>query len=280
MKALKHGRIILIVLLVVAAMFTLCACDDSVSLNYGNANAYTVAGSGEIGAIASGGGSDSAAGGNSAANVSISELEIEWINGDISIVGSDTAQTVSFQEEVVAGTVNNDTTMHYYQDANVLRIKYAKSGRTQTGNLKKNLLITVPASLNLWKIDVENVSGKISVACDANKVEVESVSGNADVSGRINRIDVETVSGQVVVNCDANLAELDVETVSGNVLLKQYESMGFRLEYGTISGQYNEGEFAGSVTRQGKFRIFGNGRCDIDIETISGSLTLEKIAAA
>lgn len=260
MKKAKFLKVSALIALIAVICLALCACDGNAELNYQSAEAYSVADSGAV-----------------AANTVVTDLEIDWISGDVIIEASDTATALEFNEVVTEGSVTRDTTLHYLIERNILHIKYAKSGRIKLGNLKKDLHVRVPANYSLLEIEVECTSGAIDVDCDASKIEVESVAGAVDISANAQRIDVESVSGNVSVACNTSLYELDVETVTGNVRLILPQDKGFFLEFDTATGLlYNA--FSAQTTGQGRYYTYRGGGCAIDVDTSTGSLTLEKAA--
>lgn len=303
MKSAKCARSVLIVAVAVISVllvFALSACDvngivgiDGMSdLNYANASAYSVAERVELDA-----------------HSTVSEIEVDWINGNIQVEYLESAAAVDFYEVAEGEEVTEDTTMHYLLDNGVLRIKYAKPGKFKNGNLRKKLYINLPRNLTLSKLDIESVNGNINADCNAGKIDIETVNGNInlkgtatrvevesvngnniiecnagivnvenvngsiEVRGTANSVDIETVNGNVTVACKEILRELDVETVSGNVNLNIAEERGFRLEYETISGKMSS-SFSGQLTMQGRVYVYLGGGAAIDVETVSGSLSL------
>lgn len=305
MKSAKCARSVLIVAVAVISVllvFALCACDENgilgidgmSDLNYANASAYTVADRCELDA-------DSTA--------SVSEIEIDWINGDIQVEYLESAVAVDFYEVAEGEEVTEDTTMHYLLDNGVLRIKYAKPGKFKNGNLRKKLYINLPRNLTLSKLDIESVNGNVNVNCNLGAVDIENYNGNITVAGTATKVDVESFNGNIVVDSNASivdiesgngsievngtvsyidiesangnitaactqaLMELDINNACGNVNLNIAEERGFRLEYETYSGKMSS-SFSGQLTMQGRVYVYLGGGAIIDVETVSGSLSL------
>lgn len=309
MKRVKFTKIAIAVILALLCVTVFCACDglDDLngisSLNYPNASAYTVAESGQV----------------DSAQTPVSEIEVDWVNGNISIVADANVTSVEFRE-VADGAVTEDTTMHYCLENSILRIKFAKSGRIKINNLKKDLFIKVPLNCNLYEIDVENVNGTVDVNCNANKIETETVNGNVAVSATATSVSAESVNGTVDVNCNANKVEvenvngntavkgrilelevenvngtvaleldlavvkMDVETVSGNVTVSVPATKPFRLEYETVSGTLTS-SLPSNLTQRGIHHyyltdnILAGNGCEMSVETVSGRLVLQPLTA-
>lgn len=276
------SKLIITVLMFVTGALMLCACNDIVdgiiSLNYTNESAYTVASEGELSVSAIG-----------------LSIDVEWINGGVTVNVDSTLNGVRFHEVSEGEKPNNANTMRYLYDGNTLRIKYAKSGRTEIGKLKKFLYVSVPA--NVWladvdietkngnviienvnanKIECETVSASVSLNCTAHMVETKSVSGSVSIRGGIADIDVETDSGLTSVFCDTALNRLSVDSVSGDVELGVFEQAGFKLSYDTVSGVFINA-FSERTQRQGKFYVYNSGNSIYEIDTVSGKLTIEEI---
>lgn len=303
MKSVKYTKIASVATVAfvsVLLVFALSACDvngivgiDGMSdLNYANASAYSVAERVELDA-----------------HSTVSEIEVDWINGNIQVEYLESAAAVDFYEVAEGEEVTEDTTMHYLLDNGVLRIKYAKSGKFKNGRLSKKLYINLPRSLTLSKLDIESVNGNIYIDCNASKIDIDNVNGNIDLKGTATRVEVESVNGNNIIECNASivnvenvngsvevrgtansidienvngsitvackesLMSLDVETVSGNVNLNIADTRGFRLEYETISGKMSS-SFSGQLTMQGRVYVYLGGGAAIDVETVSGSLSL------
>ena len=269
---------------VCVACLLLVACDggNSISLIYANANAYTVAN-----------------------DVTLQErfydLDVDWFNGSVILKEGQAGEPLRFFEVADGAEQTRDTTMRYLLDNGTLRIKYAKSGRTALGRLKKHLYIYLPAGFVLNDVEIsgtdcyiklddveanvvecESKSGDIDVKCRAREVEAESLSGNVRIESEALNVDVETLSGYVTVICKSTPRELDIKTTSGNVLLRLSGDTGFRFEYDTISGllvnAFNE-----NTVRYGKYYVYTPNAdapasiCEYEIETVSATLTIEKI---
>lgn len=282
-----YKKLIIACIAVFACAILFCACNaldniaDSVSqLKYSNEELYTVASNGEIKAVPNG-----------------LSIDIEWINGSVYIDVDAEADGISFHEVAEGETLKRDTTLHYLLDGDTLRLKYAKSGKFKIGALKKYLYVTVPAEIWLEKIEVETVSGSafisntisneveidtvsgsINTACTATRVCLDSVSGDISVAGSVRYCEVETVSGRATVAFGGDMQSIEAESVSGDVYLRPAIECGFKLKFDTVSGVFINA-FNEHTVQQGKFFVYGNeNRCYIEVDTVSGKLTIEEVA--
>ncbi len=118
----------------------------------------------------------------------------------------------------------------------------------------------------------ETVSGNISFDGSAKTVDAESMSGEIDIAaGGLERAKLESVSGNAGIACgeaDA-LKQVKIDTVSGDVGVELPVGTGFELSFDTVSGdEKNSVEMTGNV--------HGDGQVDLDVDTLSGNLTLSE----
>lgn len=137
---------------------------------------------------------------------------------------------------------------------------------TVSGNL--NAVIDFAGTLEL-----ETVSGNVTVSGTINEWEADSNSGNITVSGAINKFETESVSGDVLLDCrDGAPNELDVDTTSGEVEFCLPQTADLTLAYETVSGDFNSA-YAMSI-HNGNY-VIGGGRSKWNVETVSGNLTVK-----
>ncbi len=169
------------------------------------------------------------------------------------------------------------------------------SGKVNLGSRK--VVINVPESVasKLFDADVSTVSGSIHVTdISFREFDVESTSGSVHVNGYVDVLTANTVSGSIHVNgtcgnlkCDSVSGSIHVETdemlsgknscntVSGSVHISIPENSGFEFEWETVSGSVNNAFYNGKCGKSGS-QIIGDGRTEIDVATISGSIHLNK----
>ena len=79
------------------------------------------------------------------------------------------------------------------------------------------------------------------------------------------------------ISAEADNVDINSESVSGEINISLIESIsGFTAEYESVSGSF-ECDFAGK-NRDDKF-IYGNGMAEIDVETVSGNISVESYSA-
>jgi len=267
-------------MLITAVACALAACGDLYNYKhtYDNESLYTVASSGRAGIS------------------EITDIDVDWYNGTITVIGGEAGSLVTFSEFSEGEEPSRDTTMHYLVDGTTLRIKYAKSGTLSVGKLVKHLTVTVPSDMYLGEIDIDGTSAEISVIdISAREIEVDSVSGFVNLKCSANDVNVDTVSGDLYLECNADKVEVDsvsgnstikcntspsrlyVDTMSGNILLRLTGDMGFTLKYSTNSGLFKNA-FTDTQQVGTDCFVYLNGVCDYEVDSESGDLTVERLA--
>ena len=209
----------------------------------------------------------------------ISKLEIDWISGSVAIESYDGSE-LTFSE-TSEKPLTEETTMHYWlENGSTLHIQFGKSG-VKFKNFDKHLTVQVPAAWNLDKLELDVVSSDITVTgLTCGEVELDGVSANVDMGkSAVRSLDMNTVSG--CLSADFTAADsaaiqpqkISLESVSGSATLSWPDAWGFSAEMESVSGKVNC-PFATKVAK-GEY-TYGNGATEIEMETVSGSLTIKR----
>lgn len=221
----------------------------------------------------------------------VSRIEVEWVSGEVNVATHSDKDVTFFEES--STLLKDSTSLYYWLEGTTLHIKFCRSGIRSLNNLKKDLTLLIPEELSLREIEVESVSGGISISgidadeikaeavsggisldsCASGEVNVETVSGNAEISSVEGySFDIETVSGAVSFSSGSAPRELDIETVSGQIVLYLPEDSDFTMDFDTVSGAFSsELEYK----NDGKRYIFGMGMGDYSIDTTSGNVEIK-----
>ncbi len=125
---------------------------------------------------------------------SVSEIEIEWLYGDVRVESYD-GDSISVSED--AGLDEDDMLRYRIHDGKI-SIKYRKSG-FYYGSREKDLVVMVPNDADLDELKVSAGVGELTAAgLSVAQLELEMVSGNA-VLERISasKLSTESVSGKI-----------------------------------------------------------------------------------
>ena len=243
----------------------------------------------------------------------IDAVQIDWVSGEVVVKIGETDQIIFSENGVDLtektalryGVQGSTLGIHYCDNQSFVNINLpakqltvivpaslaSKLRELSVGSVSANVTVDDPA-FHMEKLDVETVSGNLNTVIDfagaielesvsgdltiiggMNKFKAESGSGDISVSGAVNKFDAESTSGNVLLDCRNGVPnELDVDTTSGSVTLYLPQEADLTLEYDTVSGDFDS---ARAVKIHGETYMIGNGRGDWDVETVSGDLTIK-----
>lgn len=196
------------------------------------------------------------------------------------------------------GNWNSDIEPNVNLERGKLKIKSPNvtiKNKVNIGSRKIVIQIPESAASKLFDADVSTVSGSIHTTDIAfNELTVESTSGSIHIDGDVNTLTANTVSGSIHTNgtcsnmkCDSVSGSIHAvtdtplagknsfNTVSGSVHITVPEGKGFEFEWNTVSGSVNNAYYNGKCGKSGS-QILGDGKARINVETISGSIHLNK----
>ena len=229
----------------------------------------------------------------------ISNLEIEWAAGSITILPGTDTKTIRFWDDY---TGDEKYLLYYTTKGNTLKIQYCEEDWEELGfgihfgsPINKNLVIEVPESWICDSLEIDAASAKLEVHdLTINQVEIDTASGAVGFENcNVMHLDVDTASGDVIytgtlvtLDCDsasasivANLSNvpqsMDLDTASGNLDITLPENAGFSVKLAAMSGKFRS-DF-GYAETGGRY-VCGNGGCTIDVSAMSGNVYIRKSA--
>lgn len=254
------------------------------------------------------------AGNGSVSATDITAIDIEWIEGAVTVLPADT-DVITFSE-TSRYELEERYKLHYYVRDGRLSIQYCESRAPLNFRYAfgKSLTVTLPRELYLNMFQVEAVSAKVQMdAVNADTIQIEAVSGSLSVSNSAARtVNVDAVSGRIAlesvtadsltvtgisgetrieqsqirnVNCElvsgsiyiepgADVRELNTQTVSGSIRLILPEHAGFTARYNEGSGHFRC-DFP--VEMKGKrTAVYNGGGAEFEFSSISGSVSIEQ----
>ena len=133
------------------------------------------------------------------------------------------------------------------------------------------LIVDVPT---LASLDIDGVAAEISVIGTAGReLEINSVSGNVTVAGAPGSADVESVSGDLQLTL--NSANVDVQTVSGNITLRG--RLVGEIQSETVSGNLGVDSRKERVRRLSSSTVSGNATLQVGLAE-GGSIKAESVS--
>lgn len=226
----------------------------------------------------------------------VTDMEVFWPAGEISIVPSDTDEVVITEEF----DGDDDLRLRWCVENGVLQIKYrspVKFGNTSAPSKKLTIAIPeemlssmrnvdlelVSADLSIVgmsanEVDIVTVSGTVDVQCGViDSLNVETVDGNVKVSGSVREADFEGVSANLYLYLDDRAAEVSLDTVSGDLTVFLPETVsGFEVEMDSVGGSVAVEGFE-NVMKTKKECRYGDGRVEIGVDAVSGDVKICKI---
>ncbi|PTL78375.1 hypothetical protein DAT35_40355 [Vitiosangium sp. GDMCC 1.1324] len=130
-----------------------------------------------------------------------------------------------------------------------------------------HFVVKVPRDSSL---ELASVDAPVKVSGVAGDQEVSVVSGDISVKGSRGDLEVSAVSGDVELVPEA-LKDTEVSTVSGDVKLKLPRGAGANVDFSSVGGSFNGRDVSLGSTQ----RRYGNGAHDVDVSTVSGSLSIQ-----
>lgn len=222
----------------------------------------------------------------------IDNIHIEWVAGKITVQPTDGLQAIKISE---TGATNEDDAYIVKQQGNTLNIQYCKPkisiGIFNQSIGSKDLLIQVPRQWICGELKIDSVSAYISVeditansidlvnvsgscvftGCSATEFEAETVSGSVTYNGEIQVLDFNTVSADCVAVLSSEPNSVEFDSVSGDMELTMPADIGYRLDWDSASGDFR-------CDYSGNSHIYGDYRCEITADTVSGDVTIKQAA--
>lgn len=225
----------------------------------------------------------------------ISELEIEWVSGEILIQPGDTDQ-ISIRED---GVTDSKYSMVLQQRGGELKILFCEEnvaehwGIDLQKELNKDLTILVPPDWICQSLDIECASATVEVNdltiqevdfdgasgtcefenCIVNEIDINTASGDIRFIGELNMLDCDAASASVYTALSNVPSRLDMDSMSGDMEILLPTDAGFTL---SMSGLHTDFTSDFETTLKNGNYVCGDGRCRINLDALSGDVTIRK----
>ena len=151
----------------------------------------------------------------------VSELNIDWVSGTVTIEAYDGSEVVI--SETSEDALTDSTTMHYFLESDgTLNIKFGIPGmKSQGENLPdKNLLVRVPRTLRLDEVEMNGLGQSIQMdSMHCSTLEMNSVSRQITLNEcEIDDIEVNSVSTNVQATFSKMPEDIELNNVSGCIV--------------------------------------------------------------
>ncbi len=233
----------------------------------------------------------------SADHAAIREIKIEWISGSVTVEPGD-VQEITFLE---SGNGTDKYEMVWKQSGDELVIQYSKDSSIagfglHFGDGSKDLTVTVPrgwvcdsleldtASTDLTvrdmiirEVEIDSASGTAKFEnCTVSSLDVDTASGDVTFSGSLNELDFEAASASFTGVLENVPDQVNMDSMSGDLTLTLPEDAGFTVSLDAMSSDF----FSDFPTvKKNKSYVCGDGHCKIDVDAMSGDVSILKQSA-
>jgi DUF4097 and DUF4098 domain-containing protein YvlB len=232
--------------------------------------------------------------GDAAISDTVSDLEVNWLAGNVTIIPSDTEE-IRITEEY--GGDDSDLRLRWRVERGKLTIQFRKSTIFGTSDsVRKDLTVAIPTTMleAMGEVEITTVSGGVSFAGNADELTLDAVDGDLTVNGDIGELEIHAVEGKVTftggvrdadISCVATAvvmrldmaADLSFEQVDGDVELYLSEEItGFAAEVESLGGGISTEGFDGLTTTGEHFTRWGDGSLRIRAEGVRAKLYIKK----
>ena len=230
----------------------------------------------------------------SADPAAIREIKIEWISGSITVEPGD-VQEITFLE---SGNGIDKYKMVWKQSGDELVIQYSKGSSTagfglHFGNGSKDLTVTVPrgwvcdsleldtASTDLTvrnmiirEMEIDSASGTAKFEnCTVSSLDVDTASGGVTFTGSLNELDFEAASASFTGVLENVPDQVKMDSMSSDLTLTLPEDTGFTVSLDAMSSDFSS-DFP--TVKKNKSYVCGDGHCKIDVDAMSGDVSILK----
>lgn len=202
----------------------------------------------------------------------ISNIDLEWVAGDILIITED-RDDIEFCEEY-----DGKHPLHYGVKNDTLYIYFVDTFEKSRINVKeKSLTVRIPEVLgeSLKEFDISTVSSNCRTSGNiGRKLDLETVSGELLIDSPCQEFKAESVSGYIEYTADVCPYKFEAESVSGDIFVRLTSDSDFSLEFETVSGKLDSDLNLVKVEKD--HYIHGNGIAEFEVETTSGNLKISE----
>ena len=225
----------------------------------------------------------------------IQKMEIEWAAGAITIQPEDIPQiyireeTADAEYEQMVWTVRDGKVSIQYSK----NTDHAFGMGLLTGTHSKDLIIQVPLDWQCDSLEIDAASASLMVKeltiremefdgasgtcvfdnCTVENLDVDTASGDVSFQGSLGKMDCDAASANIILELTNIPGSLDLDTASGDLDVTLPADAGFTVTMDSLSGDF-ESDF--DTTKRNGSYVAGNGRCRIDVDALSGEVTVRK----
>ena len=218
---------------------------------------------------------DRYAAGNARISDEVKAIDINWVSGKVSVAAYDGDEILLTEE--ADRQLPEEKQMHWLLDGDTLRVQYTGPRAFRMNNAHKELTVLLPEDLLLDEVNINVVSAGLDVEdINAEVLHINTVSGQVRAEcSRVEEAKANSVSGGVHLLFERAPGKITADSVSGSLKISLPGDAGFEAEMDSVSGRVNSS--FDLERKDDDTYVYGNGRCRIDANTVSGKLTLDEL---
>ncbi len=200
-------------------------------------------------------------------NEPVSEIRIQWINGDIIFEKSDSEQMklIQYAPDVIA-----EEKYMTYETKNEILTVTDRNKNTLGFSYSTDLVLYLPES-EYTKVTADTVRGDISALnIRSNVINLSTTNGDISVGGISKSIIVNTTNGDINMSCQTMPDEISVHSTNGDAILNLPQEDGF------ILNTKDEFESEFPLIQNEDTYLYETGDNEINVNLVNGELYLQK----
>lgn len=129
-------------------------------------------------------------------------------------------------------------------------------------------------NVKVGKMEISSASGSIHIDnCESSFLNAKSQSGSVHISGKFDGMKLKSTSGSIRTDLRKPLTQnSEIAATSGAVKLLLPSESNLSINYSLTSGTYNN-HHTGTSGKSGR-DIMGSGKVNLDLKTVSGSISI------
>ena len=205
----------------------------------------------------------------------VREINIEWISGSVTVEPGD-VQEITFSE---SGAATDQYKMVWKQSDDKLTIQFCKDSNVvgfglHFGDGSKDLTVR---DMIIREVEIDSASGTAKFEnCTISSLDVDTASGDVTFTGSLSELDFDAASASFTGVLENVPDRVKMDSMSGGLTLTLPEDAGFTVSLDAMSSDFSS-DFP--TVKKNKSYVCGDGHCKIDVDAMSGDVSILKQSA-
>ena len=227
----------------------------------------------------------------------LDSIEINWASGRITLSPNDRLTDTIPVREVASSEDTQKMVLKH--SGKTLQIDCAKSPITLFGistfaDATKDLYIEVPSDWYCRDLEINSASTPVNIShmeigdadfdlasgdlnmdvCKVKSLTIDAASGTLNFNGEFQELECDAASANCNIRVSNSPKKIECNSASGDLILSLPEDCGFSCESDGLNVDFSS-DFPTTI-EDGR-HVYGNGSCQINFDTLSGSLAIYKL---